>query len=346
MVNAMLPEPALMSCCDNNSGPGLPDDATAPRVQVMLSVYNGAAFLAEQLDSLAGQSLAQWTLSWRDDGSSDDSPAIMQRFAESRLPGQVRRVPERLHHLGTGKSFFTLLAEPSDAELFAFCDQDDIWMPDKLERAANALSSVPADQPTLYCSRQILVDVGLKRLGLSPRLRQEPNFRNALAQNIASGCTLVMNKAARAAVLAAPLPQGVLHDWWSYLIVTGVGGAVLFDPHPSILYRQHPNNVIGAPRSSMLRARAALRRGPSPFMTLLSRHLNGLACCAGQLTPDARNVLAKCQTLYAHGFFQRLRALVRAGLHRQSLLENLILLAWVSAAPLPPAGEAGLTPSS
>ncbi len=337
MAIAMPSKQTTMSRRADKSGPGMSDDATAPRVQVMLSVYNGAAFLAEQLDSLAGQSLAQWTLNWRDDGSSDDSPAIMQRFAESRLPGQVRRVPEHLYHLGTGKSFFTLLAAASDAELFAFCDQDDIWMPDKLERAAHALSSVPADQPALYCSRQILVDVGLNRLGLSPRLRQVPNFRNALAQNIASGCTLVMNRAARAAVLAAPLPQGVLHDWWSYLIVTGVGGTVLFDPHPSILYRQHHNNVVGAPKSSMLRVRAALRRGPSPFMTLLSRHLNGLACCAGQLTPDARNVLVKCQTLYAHGLFQRLRALVRAGLHRQSPLENLMLLAWVSAAPLPPA---------
>ena len=313
------------------------DNAIAPQVQVMLSVYNGAAFLAEQLESLAGQSLARWALSWRDDGSSDDSLEIMRRFTESRPTSQVLRVPERSRHLGTGQSFFTLLATASEAELFAFCDQDDIWMPDKLQRAAQALSAVPADQPALYCSRQILVDVGLNRLGLSPRLRHVPNFRNALAQNIASGCTLVMNKAARAAVLAAPLPQGVLHDWWSYLIVTGVGGTVLFDPHPSILYRQHPNNVIGAPRSSMLRARAAFMRGPSPFMTLLSRHLSGLACYAGQLTPDARNVLAKCQTLYARGFFQRLRALVRSGLHRQSLLENLILLAWISAARLPPA---------
>jgi hypothetical protein len=119
-----------------------------------------------------------------------------------------------------------------------------------------------------------------------------------------------------------------LHDWWSYLLVTAAGGRVIADDTPALLYRQHGGNVVGARRSHLQRAVAAVRRGPGPFMADLRRHLDGLAANAALLTDPARRDVAYLRAALANGKLARLRALRLPGLRRQGRREGLLFSLW------------------
>ena len=124
-------------------------------VSILLSVYNGDAFLAALLRSLQCQTHANWTLIWRDDGSTDQSRRIMQDFSDSLAGGRCLEVTQGGHHLGVAGSFGLLLDHVADGHCVAFYDQDDVWFPDKLERALKALAPFCHTQvPAMYCSRQ------------------------------------------------------------------------------------------------------------------------------------------------------------------------------------------------
>jgi hypothetical protein len=139
-----------------------------------------------------------------------------------------------------------------------------------------ALGACDPARPALYCTRLRLVDARLRPLGLSAAWRRPGGFPAALTQNIATGCTMLLNReAARRVAVSAP-PAGTLHDWWSYLVVTAGGGALLRDETPSVLYRQHGGNAVGVAASLPARAAAALRRGPRAFMGLLAAHVAAL----------------------------------------------------------------------
>ncbi len=298
-----------------------------PDVTVVLAVFNGATFLESQLVSLLDQVDVRWRLLWRDDGSADNSVAIIESFLRG-----AGIASERLHHpahqLGVAGSYHALVRQAPPDHCIAFCDQDDVWLPHKLARAQAALHLVPADVPALYCARQLLVDADLRPLGASMRLRPAPQFPMALAQNIATGCTVMLNPAAAALLRAAPPPAGTLHDWWSYLLVSGAQGRIIVDPEPVVLYRQHGRNVVGAPHTAWRRAVAALRRGPGVFMALFREHVAALCDHRALLAPEAAAAAQDIQHALGAGTRDRLRVLRRYRLRRQTALETALFSAW------------------
>lgn len=295
---------------------------------MLLATYQGAAHLAEQLDSLAAQEEVAWRLLWRDDGSTDGTVALLEAFGE-RHPAQVARLDGPAERLGAGASFMTLLAAAPEADAYAFMDQDDIWLPGKLKRAVALLGN----GVELVCGRLRLVDGALRPLGLSPLPRHEPVFASLLAHNVAAGCTMVLSRHGRELALAAPLPEGGLHDWWCALLVSGGGGRIAFDPEPMILYRQHAANLVGGGTSLPTRMWRALSRGAEPFRKQLARHLEALE--AAPLAPDARAVLHKLEGLHDAGPLRRLRLKYAAGLRHHSALGNVLLSLWLLLAPPP-----------
>ena len=211
-------------------------------------------------------------------------------------------------------------------DLVAFCDQDDLWLPEKLARGVAALRG--RDRPALYCARQMLTDARLRTLGPSPGLRRPPSLEAALAQNIATGCTVMLNRAAARLIASIEAPEGTLHDWWAYLVVSAAGGEILVDSVPVVLYRQHGANAVGASRSQIGRGAGALLRGPKPFMTLLGRHVAALAAAGGSLSPAARERLDGLQRGLKAGIGGRLRALRALGQVRQTVPETAIFRLW------------------
>ena len=227
-----------------------------PTVQILLSTYQGEAFLRPLLESLDAQTYPALELLVRDDGSADGTLALLEGHA-GRIPREVRPGA----HLGLPATFFQLLRDSRpDGDLFAFCDQDDVWLPDKVARAVDMLRDVDPAVPALYCGRAQFTDRALRPLGLSDLPRRGPSFQHALMQNIAPGCTMVMNRAARD-LLAHRAPEGVfMHDAWAYLLVAAFG-TVLYDPEPRVLYRQHGANAVGRPRGLSMRLARLARDG-------------------------------------------------------------------------------------
>jgi glycosyltransferase involved in cell wall biosynthesis len=211
-----------------------------PSVAVLLSTYNGAAYLQAQLESLRAQEGVTVRLHARDDGSADETCAILRRYAEvwPELAG-VSSGP----NFGPATSFLHLLrTAPDDADYYAFCDQDDVWLSAKLARATAALAGEAG--PALYCSSVTCVDDDLRLLGIPP-VQADPRFQRLLFENIATGCTVVLNPAARALINCCRPSQGIImHDWWCVLVISALGH-VHYDPQPNILYRQHGTNTIG-----------------------------------------------------------------------------------------------------
>ncbi len=294
-------------------------------MQVLLACYNGAAYLSEQLESLAAQRGVDWSLLYRDDGSTDATLATLDAFA-ARHPGRVAALASD-GRLGAGASFMRLLAAAPEAPFHAFMDQDDVWLPDKLARGVAQL-----DSADLSCARLMLVTPELRPIGVSAMPSRPPVFATLLAHNVAAGCTMVMTARGRRWALAAPMPEGGLHDWWCALAVTGCGGRLVFDPEPGLLYRQHAGNLVGGGAALIARARRMLGRGPSSFYLPLARFMATLP--ALPLTEEARAVLREAEGLRAASPLRRLAALRRSGLAHHARGGQILLSVWVALARL------------
>lgn len=345
-VGLQLNPPARIASAEGCAWPQQAPDASqlsapaaeAPdraEVTVLLSLFRGGTYLQEQLDSIAAQDGAAWRIHWRHDEAVSDlvTARIMERFS-ARHPGRVRQAQGG--SFGIARSFGLLLAlVPDDAGHVAFADQDDVWLPGKLERASRALSLVPSDAPALYCGRQRLVDAELRPIGLSPLPQRELTFANALVQNVATGCTVVLNRPARRLLARMPAPDGSLHDWWAYIVVSALGGRVIYDPEPAILYRQHATNAVGAGHTLLRRGMRALARGPSPFLARLESHLAALHAHRELLPPATIEVLKRISEAQAPSPLRRLRALRASGAYRQHPFEDAALRLWLALRRLP-----------
>lgn len=208
------------------------------RVAVLMSTFQGERFVDQQLASILEQLPADGWLIVRDDGSRDGTAARVRMHADARVHFTQG------DNLGFAGSFFTLLGMvPEAAEVVMLADQDDVWLPGKIARACTSLQRCSG--PALYFSRLQLVDEDLRPLGLTNGWPRGPSFANALAENIVTGCTIGLNRAAVALVLrVGDVGQLRFHDWWIYLVLSAFG-QVIADPTPTILYRQHGGNVIG-----------------------------------------------------------------------------------------------------
>ena len=221
------------------------DLADSP-VTILLASFNGARFIAAQLDSIACQSHKNWRLIVSDDGSCDATCEIVRRFQKRFPVGQVQLVEGPKCGIAA-ENFLSLLRRAPEGYV-AFCDQDDVWFKERLARGMRALHRLGPEALGLYGSRTLVTDANLAPLGRSPLLRRPKMFENALVQNFAGGNTMLATPAAGRLLseLAQHTGEVVAHDWWTYMVISACGGTVLYDPEPTIYYRQHGGNLVGA----------------------------------------------------------------------------------------------------
>jgi len=297
--------------------------AAGAHVAILLCSYNGGRFLGQQLDSIAAQSYPNWKVWVSDDGSTDDTTALLAQYREtwgnSRL--EILRGPSR----GFAANFLSLACgRQIDADYFAYADQDDIWETDKIQRALTHLEALGSEGPALYCARARLVNASGKPAGFSPLFRRPPDFRNALVQNVGGGNTMVFNRAARMLLVAAgPDVRVVAHDWWTYVAVSAAGGQVIYDPQPSLLYRQHGQNLIGSNNGlgARLRRVRLLMRGQ--LRGWIDQNIAAIRRIAPRLTPTNRGVLESFLAARCGGTLRRVWGLKRSGVYRQTFMGNV-----------------------
>lgn len=294
-----------------------------PKVAILLCTFYGQHHLAEQLESFAEQSHSNWEVFASDDGSQDGTHSILEIYRAQWGIGRIS-----VHHgpsEGFVANFLSLSCNANiQADYYAYSDQDDIWESDKLERAIAWLEQVDKDKPALYCTRTRLVDAANQEIGLSPLFVRPPSFSNALAQNIGGGNSMVFNEAARHLLKYAGADVNVVsHDWWLYLVVTGSGGIVCYDPYPSLRYRQHDANLIGMNTGWRARWQRVLLLLNGRFKEWNDIHIAAMERIRQKLTTRNQHVLSEFSESRQAWLLPRLVRMKRCGIHRQTFLGNV-----------------------
>lgn len=219
------------------------------KLAILMSAYNGADYLEEQVRSILSQTYNDFTLYIRDDGSSDGTVALVGRLAAA--DSRIRPITHG-GNLGAKESFMWLLRNV-DADYYMFCDHDDVWLPRKVEITLRRMleGERQCSGPVIACTNLKLVDAGLNVYAESYwRYRHyRMSFFNDryyhLFYNNMPGCTMMLNQKAKE-VCFPYSPDIVMHDAWFVIATLWNGGLVVAEPEPLMLYRQHEHNVVGA----------------------------------------------------------------------------------------------------
>lgn len=221
-------------------------------IDILISTYNGEKFISQQLDSLIAQTIQDFVVLIRDDGSTDSTVDIIKEY-ESKYPDKIVLIQDSLGNLGSSKSFMKLL-EYSNKEYIMFCDQDDIWLPNKIELSLSKIKELEdvfsKDIALLVFTDLMVVDQDLNIISKSFRFYQKldpqisADWKKLLAQNVVTGCTMIINKKAKEVSLPYLL-ETMMYDHWISVNVAKYGKIGWIDI-PTVLYRQHRNNVAGA----------------------------------------------------------------------------------------------------
>jgi len=297
-----------------------------PSVAILMGVYNGKNYINEQLASIAQQTHKNWCLFISDDGSTDDTPSLVNRFKQVWKENQivVRQGPRK----GFCQNFLAMACDSSiEADYFAFADQDDVWLPEKLSVAVKHIeNNAQLQEPYLYCGRTTYVKDDLKPYTQSPLFVYPRTFRNALIQSIAGGNTMVFNRAAKKLIEKAGLVPAVSHDWWLYQLITGAGGRVHYDETSYILYRQHENALVGGNNSIKDRLERIWLVFRGQFREWNSQNIQALNQARHCLNQNAQEILDLFIRLRDSSFSHRFRMLEVCGLYRQTWRDTVSLM--------------------
>lgn len=320
-----------------------------PKLYLVLATYNGAAFLPAQLESLQAQSITDWTLLARDDGSSDNTRDILQQAAQR--DARIHLLRDNNGRQGTKTNFGFLLeaARDAGAHYVALVDQDDIWRRDKLEkkllRMREEESHDGKEVPLLVHTDLEVVDAhgriihpSFMRLQRISHRSDQP-LKTLIVQNFVTGCACLLNRSLLESAL--PIPHAaIIHDWWIAL-VAGASGRIAWLPEATLFYRQHKGNQIGA--KTFRRSIGDYLRGNQwgcPGELAFARSLAQAGALheriAGRGSPEpsnsSRRLLAEYLALFELGSSMRARLhrLRQLGVCRQSLVRQGLLYSQVA----------------
>jgi glycosyltransferase involved in cell wall biosynthesis len=270
----------------------------SPRVKVLMSTYNGANFIDEQISSIFCQKGVEVDLIVRDDGSTDDTISILKKWRENHQFDFLQGT-----RLGPGLSFLNLIKSTNCEEYIALADQDDFWFPDRLSKATQKLSELNAF-PALYCSNVQFISNDVRNLEVSNL--PNPQFPLSIFQNSAMGCTIVLNKKAHEILKKSSGHKMIMHDWYIFLIILATG-KVIFDTQPTIGYRIHDNQFIGWKRKRRIKtifSRKVIREVLDQSQSIYDDYEN----C---FTPTVIKAFERLKLVQKAGFLERIRLLLK-----------------------------------
>lgn len=302
-------------------------------IDILLATYNGEKYIAEQLDSLFSQDFTDWHLFIRDDGSSDDTLLLINKYIEEN-PTQITMIEDALGNVGPARCF-SLLMQKSVAPYVAFCDQDDVWVTNKLSMQLLIMQEqeeiYTSDFPLLVHSDLFVVDDQLTVFAdslwghqkLSPVNMSEIN--HLLVQNFVTGCTCLLNR--KLVDITNKVPETVImHDWWIALVVI-LKGKIISIPVSTVKYRQHEDNDTGAINWSakyvynqVCNGMDALRFGLQKTRVQANALLE-----ADFLSVDDRKLIKLYVDMFKQGWFKRRYIMIRYKFTKNGFLRNLAM---------------------
>lgn len=221
------------------------------KVLIVMATYNGERYLEEQLESIHKQTHLNWELRIRDDNSSDNTLLIIEKWIKKDK--RIKIIRDSLGNLGHCQNFGKLIGNNLDEKYIMFCDQDDIWIENKIELTLKEMKKAEHEfgegVPILIHSDLTLVDQKQKLISSSFREYtkinpfEEQPLNKLIASNFVYGCTVMINSSL--IKICYPIPREVeVHDSWLALIAASLG-KIVYISQPTILYRQHSSNVTG-----------------------------------------------------------------------------------------------------
>ncbi len=206
------------------------------KVAVIMSTYNGESFIREQLESILEQTYRNVEIIVRDDGSKDDTVAIVKEYQKKHKNIKLFEG----ENLGFVKSFFELL-KLADADYYSYADQDDIWIENKIELAVNSLNKLDETKPNMVFGNSDYYDENMSFIGIGEK-NKEYSFLQALFACIGQGMTMTVNKKTRDMIIENMPKSCFFHDWWTYLLCIGMGN-VAYNNVTTVKYRRRKQNA-------------------------------------------------------------------------------------------------------
>lgn len=298
------------------------------RISIVMAVYNGEKYLKEQIDSLVLSSYTDWTLEICDDGSKDGTVSIGREY-EKQYPGKIR-VHENRKNLGVTKNFLEG-ARRAEGEYIMFCDQDDVWLPDKISKTYQYMKKMEhkyGTGPVAVFTDAKVVDQKLN--GLEPSFHKSNrldckklDLPQILMENKLIGCTIMFNGALKEKLENLP-DEARVHDWWIALIAAAFG-KIGYLNEATLLYRQHENNVIGGQNfisymKSRITSLGNQKRALSKTQAQ-ARNFYDLFC--GELPENQKEVLYEFASLGQKNWFTRRKRMIKYGFWKTGVIRNI-----------------------
>lgn len=299
-------------------------------VDILLATCNGFSFIASQLDSILAQDYKAIRLLIRDDVSQDSTRKILETYA-NRFPEIITLLPSG-QRLGV-KGNFSCLMEHSKANYIMFADQDDIWEHNKISKTFEKMKEVEKeyanDTPLLVHTDLKVVDRDLNLLSSSfweynhNHPIQAQTLNRLLMQNSVTGCTMMINR--HLLKLALPIPEcSAMHDWWLAL-VSAAFGRIEALPEPTILYRQHGNNNLGAQKFwSIHYFKQGINKICKPEIAKQAQANELLLRYSQRLNQEQKKMLKAYKKLSQAYLLQRIYLIFQHRFFKQGLIRNII----------------------
>ncbi len=299
------------------------------QVDILLSTYNGEKYLEELLDSIERQTHKNWFLYIRDDGSNDSTEKIIENFS-IKYPNKVKFF--KGNNLGVKKSF-EILMKSSESEYILFCDQDDVWLENKITLLLEKIVKIETENkfPTLVFSDMIVIDENLNLIsdsfwnyhGINPI---HTGLNRLLIQNVVTGCAVIINR--NLALLINNIPKNaIMHDWWLALCAS-VAGRIDFLKLPTLKYRMHGQNQIGAQSANIQRI---LKENIKTVMEKVNKIYETTSKQAEELncfTEEERlsEIIEDYISLGKKSFFQRIAVIVKRKFYFSKFIRTLAFI--------------------
>lgn len=296
------------------------------KVAILMCTFNGEQFISAQLESIAKQKHQNWVLWVSDDGSTDNTLSILKSVQADWGHARLKIVNGPCK--GFARNFLSLACRTEiNADYYAFSDQDDIWLPEKLSRGIGMLEQYAHDTVALYGSRTRLINTTGKVIGTSTLIAHDLSFQNALVQSIAGGNTMIFNHSLCEVLRFAGADLNVVsHDWWLYIVATATRGKVVFDRQPYVLYRQHKNNLVGANSSIAAKLERLSRLFSGHFKQWMQRNQSCIQKIEAKMPADFVTIGRALASLHSLPLRDRIMRFKSLGLRRQSRLGTWVLL--------------------
>ena len=305
-------------------------------VRILLATYNGSKFVGEMIDSILAQDYTDWQLILSDDGSKDETPDILKEYAR-KYPDLITYYRSGIRFGNAQNHFMHLLKVFGDAPYIMFCDQDDVWHPDKISKTMEKMKQIEVpDKPAMVHTDLRVVDGQLNLMApsfihFSKLDGNRLGLNQLLVQNVVTGCTMMINRPlAEIAVTRIPREGILMHDWWLALIAAALGTTGYLN-EATIDYRQHGNNAVGAKNSRSLRYifNKIITDGVGAAMHLTYQQAGIFyETFADLLAERDKTIVAAYASLENAGFFERRSVFIRHSFYKFGRLRVVAQMIW------------------